>query len=386
MPANVEHEGERPPDPLAPISEGKDAPASGTNWRRFWVFITGDAFWTLLWRVFTLVLLSLGTLFVAKVALGGNIQVGKIDEARGLVTVVLLIAIVILVVIVVLTILSSSSPDDSVTKRIQLARDVMVPLLGIFGTVVGFYFGSTTNPSKTELKSLFARMLRDQAGRIRRKKTHGGGSETHERCRRIQNEGRNCREKEVIRSNDMFGTPEALKITYLYQSAVGIYGNSNMEGMYPAYGISISNGKSRDANRNDPCPSWRDRRPSTRSVRCTAGWASRRCLLVANPLQRAICVNSPMLPQFKRDADGGIVLHPERVAGRRQGIELAACASRTIRDGHALPLLAEAGSGRRHLETAGGATGSMKGVAAHQHKHACHKLKLRENQHGRVCT
>ena len=42
-------------------------------------------------------------------------------------------------------------------------------------------------------------------------------------------------------------------------------------------------------------------------------------LLVANPINRYL-INSPMLPQFVKDADGGLtLLHPERVAGQGQG-------------------------------------------------------------------
>ena len=53
-------------------------------------------------------------------------------------------------------------------------------------------------------------------------------------------------------------------------------------------------------------------------------------LLVANPINRYL-LNSPMLPQFVKDADGGLhVLCPERIAGQGQGAELAARSQRPV--------------------------------------------------------
>jgi hypothetical protein len=63
-------------------------------------------------------------------------------------------------------------------------------------------------------------------------------------------------------------------------------------------------------------------------------------LLVANPINRYL-VNSPMLPQFQRDADGGLTLMIQSespVKGQRS--QLAARAQGAILDDHA-PLLAE---------------------------------------------
>jgi len=50
-----------------------------------------------------------------------------------------------------------------------------------------------------------------------------------------------------------------------------------------------------------------------------------------------------MLPQFKRDADGGLTDCPERIPRQGQGSQLAACAKRAIFHDHA-PLLAESRS------------------------------------------
>ena len=47
-------------------------------------------------------------------------------------------------------------------------------------------------------------------------------------------------------------------------------------------------------------------------------------LLIENPINRYL-INSPMLPDLKKNADGSLTIyHPEGLAGRRQGVELAA--------------------------------------------------------------
>jgi len=114
--------------------------------------------------------------------------------------------------------------------------------------------------------------------------------------------------KEVT-SGDMFGTRQHLKNNYLYRmvaAVVGIYGNSQMEAMYPVYSADADGKKLDGANRY--------------TLRCAPGqlppvhafWSLTMyelpsSLLSANPLDRYL-VNSPMLPQFNRDADGGLTL------------------------------------------------------------------------------
>jgi len=87
-----------------------------------------------------------------------------------------------------------------------------------------------------------------------------------------------------VTSGDVFGTREFLKNNYLYRmgaAVLGIYGNSKLEAMYPMYLVDAAKQKLDGANRY--------------TVR------------VANPINRYL-LNSPMLPQFKKDADGGLTL------------------------------------------------------------------------------
>jgi hypothetical protein len=113
-----------------------------------------------------------------------------------------------------------------------------------------------------------------------------------------------------VTSGDMFGTREYLKNDYLYRMAaavLGIYGNSKQEAMYPVYGIDGMGQKLDGANR------YTVRFPSGQLPPVNAFWSLTMyelpaSLLVANPIDRYL-LNSPMLPQFVKDADGGLTFY-----------------------------------------------------------------------------
>src|SRR3954470_12492978 len=112
-----------------------------------------------------------------------------------------------------------------------------------------------------------------------------------------------------VTSGDIFGTRQFLKNNYLYRMAaavLGIYGNSKQEAMYPAYYVDATKQKLDGANR------YTLRFAPGQSPPVNAFWSltmydEPQSLLVANPLNRYL-INSPMLPQLKRDADGGLTL------------------------------------------------------------------------------
>jgi hypothetical protein len=114
--------------------------------------------------------------------------------------------------------------------------------------------------------------------------------------------------KEVT-SGDAFGTREFLKNNYLYRMAgavFGIYANSKQEAMYPVYSVDASGQKLEGANRYSMrfAPS---QLPPVNAFWSLTMYELPSSLLCANPLNRYL-LNSPMLPQFKRDADGGLTL------------------------------------------------------------------------------
>jgi hypothetical protein len=112
-----------------------------------------------------------------------------------------------------------------------------------------------------------------------------------------------------VTSGDVFGTREYLKNNYLYRMAaavLGIYGNSKLEAMYPFYAVDDAkqklDGAHRYALRFAP-----GQLPPVHAFWSLTMYEMPASLLVANPLNRYL-LNSPMLPQFKRDADGGLTL------------------------------------------------------------------------------
>jgi hypothetical protein len=116
-------------------------------------------------------------------------------------------------------------------------------------------------------------------------------------------------EAKEVTSGDIFGTREYLKNNYLYRmaaAALGIYGNSKIEAMYPIYAIDTDGKKLDGANRYTVrfAPG---QLPPVNAFWSLTMYELPASLLVANPLNRYL-LNSPMLPQFKRDADGGITL------------------------------------------------------------------------------
>ena len=112
-----------------------------------------------------------------------------------------------------------------------------------------------------------------------------------------------------VTSGDVFGTREYLKNNYLYRmaaAALGIYGNSKQEAMYPVLAVDADGQKLNGAN------SYTLRFAPGQLPPVSAFWSLTmyelpKSLLVANPINRYL-INSPMLPQLKRDADGGLTL------------------------------------------------------------------------------
>ncbi len=172
-----------------------------------------------------------------------------------------------------------------------------------------------TDPSETELMTRFARIG------VGASKTFDEGKLSPEMRTAIEQGMADAwadlarLEKRIdakeVTSGDMFGTREFLKNNYLYRMAaavLGIYGNSKQEAMYPVYAVD-SDGYKLDGARGE----YRLHFPPGQLPPVNAFWSLTMyelpaSLLFANPIDRYL-LNSPMLPQFKRDADGGITFY-----------------------------------------------------------------------------
>jgi hypothetical protein len=114
-----------------------------------------------------------------------------------------------------------------------------------------------------------------------------------------------------VTSGDLFGTREYLKNNYLYRMAgavMGIYGNSKQEAMYPMYRVDAA-GKPLDAAQNRYTLRFAPGQlPPVNAFWSLTMYELPSSLLLANPLNRYL-INSPMLPNLKKDADGGLTLY-----------------------------------------------------------------------------
>ena len=113
-----------------------------------------------------------------------------------------------------------------------------------------------------------------------------------------------------VTSGDVFGTRAYLKNNYLYRMAgavLGIYGNSKDEAIYPSYAVDAQGQKLDGANKYSVrfAPG---QVPPVNAFWSLTMYELPQSLLVANPIDRYL-LNSPMLPQFVKDADGGVTFY-----------------------------------------------------------------------------
>lgn len=113
-----------------------------------------------------------------------------------------------------------------------------------------------------------------------------------------------------ITSGDVFGTRDFLKNNYLYRmgaAILGIYGNSKEEAMYPLYSVD-ANGNLLDGTHQYTLRFAPGQLPPAHSFWSLTMYEMPASLLVANPINRYL-INSPMLPQLKKDPDGGVTIY-----------------------------------------------------------------------------
>jgi hypothetical protein len=183
----------------------------------------------------------------------------------------------------------------------------------VFFNIVNFVLQfCPTDPSETELMARFARIgvgagqtfdpdklapeMRTaiEQGRADAWAAFGGGV-------KLLDDGK-------LTSGDLFGTREAMKNNYLnrWLGTIGIYGNSKQEALYPIYRVDADEQKLSGANRYSIrfAPG---QLPPVNAFWSLTMYELPASLLVANPINRYL-INSPMLPQLQRGADGGLTL------------------------------------------------------------------------------
>ena len=113
-----------------------------------------------------------------------------------------------------------------------------------------------------------------------------------------------------VTAGDVFGTREFLKNNYLYRMAaavLGIWGNSKQEAMYPMYAVD-SSGQKFDGSKNYALHFAAGQLPPVNAFWSLTMYELPQSLLVENPINRYL-INSPMLPELKKNPDGGLSLY-----------------------------------------------------------------------------
>jgi hypothetical protein len=114
-----------------------------------------------------------------------------------------------------------------------------------------------------------------------------------------------------VTSADVFGTREFLNNNYLYRMAgavLGIYGHSKEECIYPFYQVD-ADGQRLDASTNKYTLTMKESElPPVNAFWSYTMYQLPASVLVKNPIDRYL-INSPMLPNLKRNEDGSITLY-----------------------------------------------------------------------------
>jgi hypothetical protein len=117
-------------------------------------------------------------------------------------------------------------------------------------------------------------------------------------------------DQQEITSGDLFGTRDYLNNNYLYRMAgaiIGIYGNSKAEAMYPIYSVD-SEGNLLHGDKKYAIKFDNGQEPPASGFWSLTMYELPSSLLVSNPLDRYL-INSAMLPNLKKDPDGGFTLY-----------------------------------------------------------------------------
>jgi len=91
--------------------------------------------------------------------------------------------------------------------------------------------------------------------------------------------------------------------------------------MYPVYGVD-SDGKKLDGANRYTLHFAPGQLPPVHAFWSLTMYELPKSLLVANPINRYL-INSPMLPELKKDATAGDADYPERISRQAQGNQLA---------------------------------------------------------------
>lgn len=129
------------PEALARLERAFRRFAPAANPHGFWATVAGWVSNVYFWAV----LLGGGVIFLLfSHALNGDMleRLASIEQARGLITFLFAVATVGIALVIVLAVFLSTGSKEEIGERFQMGKDILAVLIGVFGTIIGFYFGS----------------------------------------------------------------------------------------------------------------------------------------------------------------------------------------------------------------------------------------------------
>lgn len=126
------------------MSEGENR----NVWQRLFQNLL-DAPWTQILSTFVLLL---SMYFISKVILNGEqLSIKNIESARGFITVLFGVGTIGIAVIVTLS--GIFLTGENAKERFDRGKEVLTLILGIFGTIVGYYYGSESKPKIDQVQT-----------------------------------------------------------------------------------------------------------------------------------------------------------------------------------------------------------------------------------------
>ncbi len=113
---------------------------------------------------------------------------------------------------------------------------------------------------------------------------------------------------------NLFGTREFMKNNYLNRAVgakLGIYGNSKSEAFYFIIPTDAEGNKLNATNNNYTLTFDKDKLPPVKAFWSVTIYEGKTQLLIENPINRYL-INSPMLPDLKRNEDGSLTIYIQK--------------------------------------------------------------------------
>ena len=207
-----------------------------------------------------------------------------------------------------------AAPAGAIIKPLSVADQKTSPeFFGILNFVLRF---CPTHPSETELMARFARLgigagREFEFGKLSPELQQAVRDGMADAWSELADFEKDAMVTGNVTSGDIFGTREYLKNNYLYRfdaAKVGIWGNSKDEAMYPIYRTDAGGQPLDGAANRYTLRFAKDQLPPVNAFWSLTMYELPSSLLSANRLNRYL-INSPMLPDLKRDPDGGITLY-----------------------------------------------------------------------------